>query len=342
MIRSFIFACAAILGVTGLTVALVVARFPADASAIPGKRLPERIQEMRDEPVSIVPSSAPTTSTQEKTEQVIRDLPWPEGVKLAIPPVETYNHMRGEFAFSSTDDPVAIPVLMYHHIRPLTAALTPAEKRYSVDPKMFRAQILSLLKDGFTPISMEAFTKAVVFHDRKDLPEKPVLLTFDDGFRSQYEYVFPLLKEAHIPATFFVLSDGHEPIYMTKAMIKEMAASPYVTIADHTRRHPRLTRLSVSARDAQIAGSKSDLEALIGKPVKAFAYPYGDWNNQVAKEVSADGYDLAFGIRLGSEHDASSRWQLRRIPVTNGWDMASICERFLRPRDVTKKPASGI
>lgn len=336
MIRSFILACAAVLGVTGLVLVIAVVRVPTDASTVPAEASVLTLESVT--PPALVSQPILASSTIVSTETIIRDLPWPTGIKLVTPPVDTYNQMRGEYPFSVTDDPVAIPVLMYHHIRPLTKALTPADKRYSVDPLVFRAQILSLLKDGFTPISMDVFTKAVLSHDRTGLPEKPVLLTFDDGFRSQYEHVFPLLKEAHIPATFFVLSDGHESIYMTKAMIKEMAASPYVTIADHTRRHPRLTRLSAAAREAQILGSKRDLETLIGKAVKTFAYPYGDWNNQVAKEIQADGYDLAFGIRLGSEQGVASRWQLRRIPVTNGWDMAQICERFLKPQVVTKKP----
>lgn len=338
MLRPFLHAFAAVFALTGCAVLGLF--FFADRGSVPVRPEPFPLAAEAALPASSslpfllpVPLAPPPVSVEgTPLPEPRRDVPWPEGVRLSAPPVRAYNGMRAEFPFPPTTTPVVVPVLMYHHIRPLTSKLTAQEKRYSVDPQVFRAQILSLLDAGFTPVRLADFAAAVLADDPSRLPAKPVLLTFDDGFRDHYEEVFPLLQEARIPATFFVLSQGFESIYLTKPMLREMAASPYVAIAAHTRRHADLTRLSATARQQQIKGSKDGLEALLGVPVDAFAYPYGSANDAVRRDVEAAGYQLGFGIRLGSFHGSASRWQLRRIPVTNGWDMTPILERFLLPR----------
>lgn len=214
---------------------------------------------------------------------------------------------------------VEIPVLMFHHIRPLYPWLNSKERFYTITPERLRAQIEEALAAGYHPISLEAFNYALTTSTVR-LPEKPILLTFDDGHRGHYQYVFPLLKEFQIPATFFIIVNDHVLNgYMTNDMIKEVSESGLVDIGSHTRSHVMLTQHGKLRRDQEIVGSKFDLEELLGKPVTAFAYPFGATSKIIEQEVGAAGYDLGFRIGPGTIHTEASRYGLRRIQVTQ-WD----------------------
>jgi len=210
---------------------------------------------------------------------------------------------------------VEIPVLMFHHVRPLYPWLNAKERLYTITPQRLKTQLEEALSAGYHPISLEEFEYALTTSTLR-LPEHPILLTFDDGHRGHYQYVFPLLKTLNSPATFFIIADNNILNgYMTNDMIKEVSESGLVNIGSHTRSH-MLMQYGKLRRDQEIAGSKFDLETLLGKPVTAFAYPYGAMSKTIEKEVKASGYDLAF--RIGPEviHTSSTRYGLRRIQVT--------------------------
>lgn len=287
-------------------------------------------------PVAMAVSEEKPTiiSTGEETDPAFLDIQkLPETsstASLVKPPLAFLVRVKGDPKQLSGETAVRVPTLMYHQIREFTPALTKAERRYTVRPAVFEAQIRALLKAGFTPIKPEQL-EAALNGEKNALPKKPILLTFDDGFRSQYDVVFPLLKKYQIPATFFVLSRGTEHVYLSKEMLKEMSESPLVTIASHTERHAFLAHVSAQRRHEEIVTSKKELEQLLKQPVPYFAYPYGDWNTVVMNEVKQAGYRMAFGVRLGSLQTSSTRFQLRRIQVMDGWDVTPVCEAFLRP-----------
>lgn len=246
---------------------------------------------------------------------------------LRLPPLRYLQAVKGDPRLEPTDISVRVPILMYHHIRAMKPSFTSKDRQYTVTPEHFEAQMEGLVKAGYTTITPRDLQAAI--EGKMILPEKAVLLTFDDGYREHYKVVFPILQRLRLKATYFIISSTTRiNAHMSEDMIREVDASGLVTIADHTRHHPFLARLSSAGRVPEIVGSKQDLETIVGHPIFDFAYPFGSWSQEVANDVKRAGYSLGFGIRLGSLHGESSRYQLRRIRILDGEDVVPILDLF--------------
>ncbi len=251
-------------------------------------------------------------------------------VALYQPPLRYLRAVKGDPRLTPADISVRVPILMYHHIRAMKSSFTAKDRQYTVTPEHFEAQMERLVKAGYTTITPRELEAAI--EGKMILPEKAVLLTFDDGYREHYKIAFPILRRLHLKATYFIISSTTRiHAHMTEEMIREVDASGLVTIADHTRHHPFLARMSSASRVPEIVDSKQDLEAIIGHPVLDFAYPFGSWSQEVANDVRKAGYTLGFGIRLGSLHGESSRYQLRRIRVLDGEDVVPMLDLLSKP-----------
>lgn len=225
---------------------------------------------------------------------------------------------------------VYLPVLMYHYIRPHTSDLTVAGKLLSVTPEHFAAQMQELKDRGYGTITPDALYAAVT--GGAPLPPKPVLLTFDDGYRDQFINAFPILRRLGLRATFFVMSDYVTYAgYMTSDMLRELDRSGVATIASHTRHHALLSSANHAVRRDEVMGSKQKLEHLLGHPVTVFAYPYGAYTESIRLLVQSSGYRMAFSTHLGSLHTSSSLMELRRVRVLDGEKLSPLLQRFEGP-----------
>lgn len=247
---------------------------------------------------------------------------------IPTPPFADLSHVTGDPKILPGEVGIRVPVLMYHHIRPILRPYTQKDRLYTVTPNVFETQMQALVDAGYHAISPDDLRDAIQSGTTTYLASKPVLLTFDDGFRDQYANGFPILQRLELQATFFLISKERSRGGLTDAMAVDLSQSPLITIAAHTQHHPILARLSVAARDREIQGSKEDLESLTGNPIRYFAYPFGSWTEAIAHEVKAMGFELAFGIRMGSLHTPSSRFELRRIIVRQGDDVVKVLDRF--------------
>lgn len=222
---------------------------------------------------------------------------------------------------------VKVPVLMYHYIRPLTPEMDAAGKWLSVSPAHFRAQMEEISRLGYHTITPDELADAI--DGTKTLPTKPVLITFDDGYRDQYTEAYPVLKELGLKATFFIISAYHvNPAYLTNEMLQELDRSGLITIAAHTRHHVGLADSKPEKQKDEIFGSKKDLEDVVGHPVTSFAYPYGNFNDAVKNLVRDAGFRIAFSTLLGSVHTPTSRYDARRIRVRDDEYLEPILKKF--------------
>ncbi|MBW4591334.1 MAG: polysaccharide deacetylase family protein [Brasilonema angustatum HA4187-MV1] len=183
-----------------------------------------------------------------------------------------------------------VPILMYHDILP--------EKQvfFDVTPEELEQHFQTLKDNGMTPISLDQLMTHL--QTGMPLPEKPVVLTFDDGYGGHYQYVYPLLKKYGYPAVFSIYTNGvgnnTGRTHVSWEQLKEMAANPLVTIASHSVSHPPdLTVFPPKQIQIEVVESKAILEAKLGIPIRYFTYPAGKYNEQVASSVQAAGYDLA-------------------------------------------------
>lgn len=225
---------------------------------------------------------------------------------------------------------VKVPVLMYHYVRPITPKLSISQAIMSVTPENFRKQMTELVDSGYHAITPDDLYFAMASGTK--LPDKPVLITFDDGYRGQYEYAYPILAQLGLKATFFVITDythGKDG-YLTREMLQEMDRSGLMTLASHTRHHAGLTDYKLPTQLDEIVGSKDELQKILGHDVTSFAYPYGKFNPAIVKLVRDAGYRLAFSTRLGSVHALSAEYDVSRIRVKDGTDVGKLLGNYSR------------
>ena len=183
-----------------------------------------------------------------------------------------------------------VPVIMYHDILPTKQVF------FDVTPEEFEQHLQMFKEQGVTPISLDQ----LVMHLRTglSLPEKPILLTFDDGYGGHYEYVYPLLKKYGYPGVFSVYTSNVGKntgrSHVTWEQLREMVADPLVTIASHSVTHPLDMRvLSEGQIQVEVTESKRELEAQLGIPMRYFTYPSGKYDERVTNWVRQAGYEAA-------------------------------------------------
>jgi peptidoglycan/xylan/chitin deacetylase (PgdA/CDA1 family) len=208
-----------------------------------------------------------------------------------------------------------VPILVYHHIR-LTADGSRGLRRMTVTAEVLDQQMKFLQDRGYHVITFSDL--ADYFEQGRELPTLPVIITFDDGWVTQYENALPLLAKYHFPATFFVVTDdiGHRG-FVSWPQLQTLLTGG-MKIGSHSRSHPRLTKIADPALLwDQIYNSKVMLESQLEVPVAEFAYPYGSYNTAAVEMVKAAGYRVGRGCCTGVAHTSTDVLALRAIMAPN-------------------------
>jgi len=189
-----------------------------------------------------------------------------------------------------------LPILMYHNITE-DASLIEDASSVQITPEVFEEHIVALKEAGYTSISLKEYydhcTNGVT------LPEKPVIITFDDGYISNYKYAYPILKNHGQKAVIFVITsrmgatdvDFH---HFTWEEAAEMENSGYIEIESHSHNHPDFSVLSNFKTILEMRVAKYLIETNLKKECKFFAYPYGKINSLSSSVAKLAGYHMAF------------------------------------------------
>ncbi|MBX5443869.1 polysaccharide deacetylase family protein [Sphaerobacter sp.] len=220
---------------------------------------------------------------------------------------------------------VPVPILMYHYVRPDPGPGDPIGRDLSVSPERFAEQMAWLAQEGYTPITLGEL--ADVRARRRALPPKPIVLTFDDGYRDFYTTAFPVLRQYGFKATLFVITGvvGQEP-YVTWDMIAEIDRSGLVEIGSHTVSHNQLPSLGEAQVRAEAVDSKQVLEAHLGHPVRAFCYPVGRVDARSVAAVRDAGYEIAVTTQGGRATAEQDSLLLPRVRIHGGASMEQFME----------------
>ena len=204
----------------------------------------------------------------------------------------------------------SVPVLNYHQINDW------ADNALTVHTDQFDAQMKYLADNGYTAITPDEMLDA--WENHTELPEKPVIITFDDGYVDNYRNAFPILQKYNLKGTIFLISDyvSTYPNYLTWSQTEEMQESGLIDFESHTLSHEELTKApSLEEAQHQLAGSKKALEWNLGKEVRFIAYPCGEYDEDIEELTKAAGYRAAFTVHYGLAAPGEDPFILDRVPI---------------------------
>jgi peptidoglycan/xylan/chitin deacetylase (PgdA/CDA1 family) len=225
---------------------------------------------------------------------------------------------------------VTVPILMYHRVGVPLPSEPPITRALTVAPRVFDAQMRWLRSAGFHAITPGQLFAAL--EQGKPLPSRPVMITFDDGYRDVLWNASRELQRLHMRAVAFVItgriSDG-DPSFLTWPELLLLQQRGF-TIASHTVHHLELTLLPPRQALAELVLSRRALQRHLHRPVQFFAYPAGRVDAQVLPLVARAGYVLAVTTAPGDVQRADEPFLLHRYEVLDTTGVAGLRELLSR------------
>ena len=225
-----------------------------------------------------------------------------------------------------------IPMLCYHRIEaPPTD--TPDDQNF-VTPERFAQHVSMLARLGFTGVTV----RDIVHWQRGEttLPARPIAITFDDAYDSVVRHALPTLTARDWRCTVFAVTTcvGKSNVWdpgAPRATLLDVAALRALhdaghEIGSHSRRHRRITTLSAAEAADELAGSRRELEAMMGVPVTSFAFPYGTHDRITLDRVREAGYLAACTLKRWGNGRRTNPLRFGRMSVggtLGSWQLAA-------------------
>ncbi|WP_432468751.1 polysaccharide deacetylase family protein [Agarivorans sp. Z349TD_8] len=218
-----------------------------------------------------------------------------------------------------------IPIIMYHRVIHNDPSQHGVYGTY-VTLERLEQHFQTIQRMGLSPITFQQLDEIGLDH-RFDHGKRYIILTFDDGFKDNYDLLLPLLKKYQFKAMIYAVTgtdhnrwDVEHPSkpdqrfeLMSPQQLRDIDRSGYVEIGGHTVNHPKLASLSHAEQQHEIAYNKAQLESLLERPLYSFAYPYGDHNEQTKRLAKQAGYTYTVATDSGPVALHEDLQQIRRI-----------------------------
>ncbi|MEU0964613.1 polysaccharide deacetylase family protein [Streptomyces sp. NPDC005917] len=241
-----------------------------------------------------------------------------------------------------------VPILMYHSV---ATAPNEATRALSVAPEAFAEQMALIAEMGLTPLNTADL--AASWRSGGPLPDRPVLITFDDGYEGVHRHALPVLAKQGFVSTLFVSTGWIEGPYATGGGLDAMLdwdqvrelADAGCEIGGHSHTHPQLDQLDDERLRAELVGCRKIVAEQLGSAPASFAYPYGYSSRRVRQAVRASGFAQALAVENGLARRRQGPYALRRVTVRRSTDTAefvrllegrAIARNFARDRALTK------
>jgi len=250
----------------------------------------------------------------------------------------TYAISDGISSKRAKAEPVSgIPVLAYHQIVSDTWA---AQKNnfYTLDVGTFRSQMEWLTKEGYTTIKLDTLY-AYVTGKKTELPEKPIVITFDDGTKGFTRHASEILEKHKFTAVLFIFPNatGKDRNYLNWEDLKK-ALNKGHEIETHSFTHPLLTKMSLKTQTAEFTKAKKLAQEKLGVNVKWMAYPFGTFNKHTTQALKDSGYTGAFTVYVGDNQRGQNPFFLNRYLVLHGQTLETFAAK-IRQKSLPVKPA---
>ncbi|WP_273323456.1 polysaccharide deacetylase family protein [Vallitalea guaymasensis] len=246
----------------------------------------------------------------------------------------------GSYSLGANNNINNVIVLMYHHILPKKDMVGPWKNNSAVLAlEDFQKQMMYLYDNGYTILTLKDFKDYI--YENKPIPSNSVLITFDDGYKSNFEYAYPILKKYNFKATIFLISSQIQNYYekfdskklQFCSVVELETCSDVFTYGDHTynlhrkdgeTNLPYMKFKSYEDIKNDITLSESILSKYIDIDTKALAYPYGaytDTSQQILKEKD---YKLAFLTAKGKVTKVTNPYYIRRYGISDNENFYSL------------------
>ena len=222
-----------------------------------------------------------------------------------------------------------VPILIYHSI---SSAATARFRQFTVSPMLFAEQMAYLHQQRYTPLTVTQFIRARS-QEASALAERPVILTFDDGFADFFTDALPVLKRYKFTATLYITTAFIDGVSQWMRRERETArrmlswqelseiAVSGIECGAHTHTHPQLDTLSAPAARNEMVRSKRLLEDHLGQEVSSFAYPYGYQTARLRQLARETGYTSACAVRHAKSSLNDDAFCLARLMVRGNADL---------------------
>ncbi len=219
-----------------------------------------------------------------------------------------------------------VPILMYHYLSDPPPGADRYRRDLSVSPAQFEQHLAYLQAQGYQPITLYD----LLYHltQGAPLPEKPVILTFDDGYSDNYDNAFPLLQQYGFTAAFFVITEvanQGEAGYMSWDQLRAMHAAG-MDIECHARVHEYLPENDDARLVWQVLGCREAIESEIGQRPRFVAYPSGHFDDRVSAFFASDNYWGGITTQQGSLHSSDALFEIKRLRIRRTTTVKELAE----------------
>ncbi len=260
-------------------------------------------------PVTNTPSLSPTQSPEPGQIPTRTRTPRPKPTKkpksTALPTSEWTFHDAGA---------VTVPIIFYHHVLP-----GDPPNIYCVTTEAFTEQMDYLQSNGYTVIPISLLVTAI--KAGANLPDRPIVISFDDGNADIYDNAFPIMhKYGFIGTVYLVVNYLDQDTFLSTDQVVEMQNAGW-EIGSHSMSHPDLAGMQADL-PFQLVNSKKILAKKFNAPIDTFAYPYGETDSDINAAV-ANEYTAAVGIGDSYTHSLADIYYLERIEINSDTDLSS-------------------
>lgn len=241
---------------------------------------------------------------------------------LSITVLILYTLIIGLHCAVYADENEKVVVLLYHHL------LKDSENKNKsnaaiVSVENFEKQMKYLYDNGYKIITMQSLNNYLKYGT--PLPKKSVLITFDDGYKSNYVYAYPILKKYNFKASIFMITSKipDKPQVFNPNRLSFISKGEIVKSKDvfefacHTH---NLHKLERNRKSALLNSEKKTIvkDLRVSKQLiytRFFAYPHGQYNKRIESILKEEGFELAFTVKKGAVNKRNNRFELNRVPI---------------------------